>query len=260
MWLDPNAGGGMALLHDRPPLLLTADFVGNGRPFRFNVINNHTRSRTAVDTGGTVGERTRAKRFTQGASIANLVQALQTAPATATIPLFVVGDLNAYQFTDGYADVVGLIAGTYANAENTCAPANAVTDCKLPGGTNIVVPAMVNGVDVLDLEERYSFNFTENFGAVQGSAGRDIATNQVLDHALFNTVAAPFVTGIAYGRANVDSSKQRFRVCNYTLRDLSLCPQGDGTWVPIGSSDHDGLVIFVAPPRVEDIFANGFEP
>jgi predicted extracellular nuclease len=257
-WDDPENGPG-TILHDRPPLLLAADFTGNGRPFRFHVINNHTRSRGGVDVSNPDGERTRAKRYTQGVSIANLVQDLQTGKSTAGVPLLVVGDHNAYQFTDAYTDVVGLVAGTYDNAANTCAPANAVTDCKLPGGSNIVTPALVNAVDLLDINEQYSYNFTESFGAVQGSSGREIATNQVLDHALFNSVAAPFVTGMAFGRANVDASDQRFRTCNFRF-DNQLCPQGPGTWVPTGSSDHDGLVIFLAPPRPEDIFANGFEP
>lgn len=257
-WNDPQ-GSATAILHDRPPLLLAADFIGNGRPFRFHVINNHTRSRGGVDVSNADGERLRAKRYTQAASIAALVQGLQSDAATASVPLFVIGDHNAYQFTDGYVDVVGLIAGTYNNDENTCAPANAVTTCKLPGGANIVSPPLVNLIDVIDISERYSYKFTENFGAIQGSAGRDLATNQVLDHGLFNSVAQPFVTGMAFGRANVDASTQRFRTCNYTQRDAALCPQGPGSWVPTGSSDHDGFVIFVSPPLPDAIFANGFE-
>jgi len=257
-WNDPG-GSETATLHDRPPLLLAADFIGNGRPFRFHVINNHTRSRGGVDVSNADGERIRAKRFLQAVSIANLVQDLQTDEATADVPLFVIGDHNAFQFTDGYVDVVGLIAGAYVNAENTCAPANQVTTCKLPGGANIVVPALVNAVDVIDEDERYSYKFTEDFGPIQGSTGRDLATNQVLDHGLFNSVAAPYVTGMAFGRANVDASSQRFRTCNYTLRDATFCPQGPGSWVPTGSSDHDGFVLFVSPPLPDAIFANGFE-
>lgn len=257
-WNDP-VNGDNSIVHDRPPLLLVGDFVGHGETYRFQVINNHTRSRGGVDTSNAAGERLRAKRYTQGVSIANLVQGLQTDPATADIPLFVIGDHNAYQFTDGYVDVVGLVAGTYVNDENTCAPANAVTTCKLPGGANIVSPAMVNAVLLLDQDEQYSYNFTEQFGAVQGSQARDVATNQVLDHALFNHVAEPHVTGMAYARGNVDASRQRFRDCNYTNRDPVACPQGPGTWVPVGSSDHDGLVLYVNPPRQDAIFANGFE-
>lgn len=257
-WNDPQ-GSATATLHDRPPLLLAADFIGNGGSFRFHLINNHTRSRGGVDVSNADGERLRAKRYTQAASIAALVQGLQTDAETANVPLFVIGDHNAYQFTDGYVDVIGLIAGTYNNAENTCAPSNGVTTCKLPGGANIVNPPLVNLIDVIDVSERYSYKFTENFGAIQGSTGRDLATNQVLDHGLFNSVAQPYVTGMAFGRGNVDASTQRFRTCNYTLRDATFCPQGPGSWVPTGSSDHDGFVIFISPPLPDAIFANGFE-
>ncbi len=257
-WDDP-VNGPDSIVHDRPPLLLAGDFIGHGEVYRFHVINNHTRSRGGVDTSNAAGERLRAKRYTQGVSIASLVQGLQTDMATASVPVFVIGDLNAYQFTDGYVDKVGLIAGTYVNDENTCAPANNVTTCKLPGGANIVSPPLVNAVLLLDADEQYSFNFTENFGAIQGSSGRDVATNQVLDHALFNAVAEPHVSGMSYARGNVDASRQRFRNCNYTNRDLVACPQGPGSWVPVGASDHDGLVLIVSPPRQDAIFANGFE-
>jgi uncharacterized protein len=261
-WNDPSTG--VTVLHDRPPLLLHGDFIGSGETFRFQVINHHGRSRGGVETGDASSQRVRAKRFLQARSIAQKVQALQTGAETADIPLLVIGDFNAYQFTDAFADVVGLIAGTYRNDENTCAPTNGVTDCELPGDVNIVDPPLVNAVLLLDKDEQYSYRFTENFGAIQGSAGRDLAVNQVLDHVLFNAVAQPFVSGMAYGRANVDASVQRFRVCNYRFRDLAACPQGPDAvppapWQPIGSSDHDGLVLFLSPPRPAPIFRDGFE-
>lgn len=268
-WDDPDSSTGPRLLHDRPPLLLQASFIGNGRPFAFQVINNHTRSRGGVDVSNADGERTRAKRFLQATSIAALVQALQTDAATADIPLFVIGDHNAFEFTDGYVDVVGVVAGTYVNAENTCAPTNGITACQLDGGANIVQPALINAVDLLDRSERYSYKFTENFGAIQGSDGRDLASNQVLDHGLFNAVAAPFVTGMAYGRANVDASAERFRSCRYFVSrfpgDATLdynaerCGVALPAFSPVGSSDHDGFVLYVNPPRPDEIFGNGFE-
>lgn len=263
-WIDPESPAAPRLLHDRPPLLLTGSFIGNGRPFPFMAMNNHTRSRIGLETGNAASERTRAKRFTQAHSIATLVQNLQTAPETADVALFMLGDFNAYQFTDGYADVVGLIAGTYDNDENSCAPAGSPITCKLPGGQNIVVPPLLNAVLLLDEQDQYSYNFTEDFGAVQGSAGRDLAVNQVLDHALFNHVASPYVSGMAYGRGNVDASVQRHRVCNFRYRDLALCPQGPDAdppapWQAVGSSDHDGLVLYVSPPRPDQIFSDGFE-
>ena len=234
-------------LHDRPPLLLEADFqpTPSDPLMPFAIINNHTRSRGGVDTGD---ERVRAKRFLQAKSIARLVQDFQTATntfagqATNTTPLILVGDYNAYQFTDGYVDVVGMIAGTYDDNANTCAPSNAVTDCKL-GGQNIVSPALQNLVLSVDANEQYSFLFTENFGLVMGystpNPARDVATGQILDNVLANHLAVPYVTNIQYGRANTDAS--------INGADLGSGPDGaGGTQLSqaIGSSDHDGVVAY----------------
>ena len=240
-WNDPTSG--ITELHDHPPLLLTGEFTGvANQALPFMVITNHTKSRSGVDTTNASGERNRAKRFLQAKSIATLVQAIQTDELTAQIPLIVVGDHNAYQFTDGYADVVGLIAGTYNDAANTCAPANGVTNCKL-GTPNIVSPALLNAVSTLPTTEQYSYRFTENFGAVQGSTGRDVATNQVLDHVLMNTAAQPFFAGVAYGRGNADASAQRIFVCNYPNFNAASCGVvAPATASAVAASDHDGLV------------------
>lgn len=240
-WNDPSSG--VTELHDHPPLLLTGEFTGvANQALPFIVINNHTKSRSGVDVSNPDGERNRAKRFLQAKSIATLVQGIQTDPAFASIPLIVIGDHNAYQFTDGYADVVGLIAGTYNDAANTCAPSNSVTDCKL-GTPNIVSPTLQNAVSSLPSNEQYSYRFTENFGAVQGSTGRDVATNQVLDHVLMNVAAQPFFAGLAYGRGNTDVSGERIRVCNYPNFNAASC----GVVAPavasaLAASDHDGMV------------------
>lgn len=265
MWPDPNAGGEMRRVHDRPPLHLIGDFIGGAEPFRFQVVNNHTLARTGVDTNNANGNRRRAKRFFQGVSIANLIQELQTHEATANVPLIVVGDHNAYQFSDGYVDVVGLVTGTYVNAANFCAPApqgsppTPATDCQLPNGQNIVAPSLINAVDLLDRNDQYSYNFTEQFGAIQGSSARDVATNQVLDHAMFNVAAQRFVTGMAFGRANVDASVQRFDSCRYQFYNAVSCGVALPTFSPVGASDHDGLVIYLDTTRSVEIFANGFE-
>lgn len=240
-WNDPSSG--VTELHDHPPLLLSGEFTGvANQALPFMVINNHTKSRSGVDTSNADGERNRAKRFLQAKSIATLVQAIQTDELTAQIPLIVVGDHNAYQFTDGYADVVGLIAGTYNDDANTCAPANGVTDCKLGTG-NIVTPTLQNAVSTLPTVEQYSYRFTENFGAIQGSTGRDVATNQVLDHVLMSVAAQPFFAGVAYGRGNTDVSGERIRVCNYPNFNATSC----GVVAPaiasaVAASDHDGMV------------------
>lgn len=240
-WLDPNTDPDPALLHDRPALLLEGQFLDapNG-PLAFAVMVNHFRSRGGVDNGNATGNRTRAKRFTQALAVAEEIQAFQSNPANARTPLIVIGDMNDYQFSDGYADIVGLIGGIYDDAANTCAPANGVTTCDL-GGPNIVDPALLNLVDVVtavEPNENYSFLFSENFGNIQGQA-RDVPTGQVLDHILVDTKIEPLTVDMAYGRANVDASQQGFSV--------GSGPDGAGgsqSSPGIGSSDHDGLVAY----------------
>ncbi len=258
MWFDPGAAPNtQRLLHDRPALLLEAKFLpATGRPMPFAVINNHTRSRGCVDyVSGGAGcttqadsERVRSKRYTQGVSIAGYLQNYQTTyPNT---PLVVVGDHNAYQFADGFADVVGLIAGTYLNGANTCNATlsnGANEDCKLPedgGGNtmNVVSPPLQNVVLSLATSDQYSYRFDEDFGAIQGYTvagnGRDIPGLQVLDHALVNATAMPYTVDMEYGRANVDSSLQG--------NSTNSGPNGAGGTqisLAISSSDHDGLVV-----------------
>lgn len=245
-WNDPNEGE--TLLHDRPPLLLRGSFNGATNAFPFAVLNNHTRSRGGVETGN---ERVRAKRFLQGVSIAEIVQAFQTDPANAGVPLIVVGDYNAYQFSDGFADVVGLVAGTFDDAENTCAPANAVTTCKL-GAPNIVAPPLLNTILTLEPDELYSYVFEERFGEIQGylrpcdnqadcdDRARDLPIGQVLDHILLDTNAQAYFSGVQFGRANLDASTEG--------ADVGSGPDGSGGTqlsAAIGSSDHDGLVVYL---------------
>ena len=59
--------------------------------------------------GPATGARVRAKRAAQAEFLANLVQARQTADPTERIVL--LGDFNAFQFNDGYVDVMGTIKG-----------------------------------------------------------------------------------------------------------------------------------------------------
>jgi predicted extracellular nuclease len=248
-WPDPN---GTDVLHDRPPLLLRANFrsTPTARPFPIALLNNHTKARTQVDGSGAAAERDRAKRFWQGREIAQLVQEFQTATGafagagTDNIPLILVGDYNAYQFTDGRVDVVGLVAGTYDDDANEC---NAVLSggagtetCNL--GPNVVVPPLQNLVLSSDPNNRYSYLFSENLGTVLGygnpSPQRDVVNGGVIDHILANAKAEPYASGIDFGRANHDMSAQA------ALTD-NLSPDGaGGTQVSLAlrSSDHDGLV------------------
>ena len=244
-WNDPT-GSPTALLNDRPPLLLEGTFTGGGsnQPFAVMVVHPKARSCTDQPGGSTCAQadvdRNRQKRFLQGKDHAQRVQDYQT--AHPTVPLMVVGDFNAYQFTDGWTDVVGLIAGTYDDAANL-----------LDLGPNIVVPALWNAVTSLPLNEQYSFLFTENFGQFQGFNTRDVPTQQVLDNALLNKVAKSMFVGFDYGRADEDAPNEVERQCNLVPTPAPpACPNP-----AIGVSDHDGFVFVLITDR---IFKDGFDP
>lgn len=166
-------------LHDRPPLLLEATYAGNGAPFAFTVMVNHTRSLIGVDDPGAEGIRVRTKRLEQAQWIAQWIQDYQTAPATQTRPFVMVGDLNAYEFTDGFVDVVGQMAGDVVAADN------------LLYGPDLVNPNLTKQALNVAANDRYSYLHL-------GSA-------QVLDHALTTQVTDTWVRGFAYGRGNSDA-------------------------------------------------------
>ncbi|HET8774693.1 MAG TPA: lamin tail domain-containing protein [Thermoanaerobaculia bacterium] len=105
-WLDPDTNA-QALLNDRPPLLLTGSYIGNGAPFPIAVIAVHQRSLIGVDT-----PRVQQKRQAQAENLAGYINALPSGTR-----LVVTGDFNAFQFDDGYVDVMGILTST-ANLTN----------------------------------------------------------------------------------------------------------------------------------------------
>ena len=205
-------------LHDRPPLVLRGTFTGDGAGLDIAVFNNHLRSLGGIGTS----TRTRLKRQEQAQSIATLVQDLQV--AEPELPILLVGDYNAFQFSDGYVDVIGHLLGTADTTENLVSQENAGQ----PGfdDSNIPDPVLVNLLDRVPESERYSFIFR--------------AVSQVLDHALVTQSAAPLVSGFGYARANADYSEAF---------------ESDVTTVA-RASDHDGYVLMLDSDR---IFADGFE-
>jgi predicted extracellular nuclease len=91
------------LLNDRPPLLLTGSYTGNGEPFPIAVIAVHQRSLIDVETS----QRVRAKREEQATRLASAIASMQDAQAGLRIA--VTGDFNAFEFDDGYVDVMGIL-------------------------------------------------------------------------------------------------------------------------------------------------------
>jgi uncharacterized repeat protein (TIGR01451 family) len=210
-------------LHDRPSLQLEARFIADGADWPFVVINNHIRSLGGIDDGD---GRTRLKRHEQAQSVAARIQSLQT--GDPSLPVVVIGDMNAFQFSDGYVDVVGLLSGTSVQDANLVNIENAGEPGFDP--SNQVSPTLSKPIENLPAGERYSFIFR--------------GVSQALDHALLNAAAEPYMAAFGYARGNVD------------VREA----EADNDANVLRSSDHDGLVVILDPAGIPDaIFSDRFE-
>ena len=165
-----------SLLNDRPPLLLEGRVLDDRGDYALSVMVLHNRSLGGIDSSSR-GERVRAKRLAQAQSVATQVQALQS--ANPDVRLVVIGDLNAFEFSDGYVDVVGQIAGSFDPSAN------------LVSGPDLVEPDLVTQTLSVSESERYSFIF-------RGNA-------QALDHALTSSALDLSVRGLEYARGNADA-------------------------------------------------------
>lgn len=157
-------------LHDRPPLLLSGE-IPTTPPTPLKVLNLHLRSLIGITGSNSTFVRT--KRREQAISVAEIVQEYRDDN------LVVLGDFNAYQFSDGYVDVVNQIAGS-------------PTEGALLSNTNIVSPPLIKYVDRLPETERYSFIF-------QGNA-------QMIDHCLSTELEDFIYEDFQFARGNADNS------------------------------------------------------
>lgn len=207
---DGCGGTSPCLLNDRPPLLLDASIAGH----RFAVLDIHDRSLNGVDNT----PRVRRKRLEQAQYVAAIVQSWQTDGAyplpdgdvvpnpDSSVPLIVIGDYNAFQYSDGYVDVFGQIKGTAIESENL--------DWEAP----ITAPAMTDACRLqisVGREQPYSFAFD---GYVQE-----------LDHALFTAPASRACVSVRQAHGNAD-----------------VAEGGPATTDPTTaarSADHDGFVV-----------------
>ena len=165
-------------LNDRPPLLLRASVADpkTGEPFAFTVIVNHLKSFLGYNDPKRQ-DAVRLKKRLQAEFLAKLVETRQKADPNERIIL--LGDFNAYQFSDGIVDVVGTIKGTPA-----------AKDAVLNPSDDLVNPDLVNLVDLITEKQRYSYNFDGN--------------GQVLDHMIVTANLVPYVSGFGFARVNAD--------------------------------------------------------
>ena len=163
------------------PLVLDATIIG---PPAVNVvvIVNHLRSLSGIDDNtvsgfSTTGDRVRQKRRAGAEWLANYIQSRITAnPAER---LILVGDFNAFEFNDGYVDVMGTLKGTPTSSNNV-----------LLSSSDLVNPDLLNLSETGPAAQQYSYNF-------DGDA-------QTLDHILINNNAALRFSRFAHGRVDAD--------------------------------------------------------
>lgn len=180
--------GASSLLNDRPPLVLDAVVnFADGRALPITVVTVHQRSLSDVNSEdaagtGTLGDRVRQKRQLQAEFLAGMLQDMQAAdPARAIV---VLGDFNAFEFNDGYADIMGTVIGM---------PSADATTAVNGDGADLVDPDLFNATHMLAPSERYSFVFDNNA--------------QSLDHVLVNNAALGSAINswtISHARLNAD--------------------------------------------------------
>jgi hypothetical protein len=130
------------LLYDQPPLLLRARIIEPPyEPYPVSVIVSHFQSLAGID--GVNGFRVRTRRRAQAELLAALVQGRQLASPTER--LIALGTFNAFEFSDGYVDVLGTVAGTPA-------PATQVVQ----GSADLVNPNLVTLTSQSPVVNRYS--------------------------------------------------------------------------------------------------------
>ncbi len=220
-----NPNGSTSLLNDRPPLMLRANLrQDNGATYPVTVIVNHLRSLNGIDdtAAGSSGwptesERVRAKRAQQAVFLANLVQSRQQANPSENIVL--LGDFNAFEFSDGYADVMGIVRG------DQVAEPNVLTWIASP----ITTPLIDGSQLTVDPAERYSYVFDGNVQTLDHVVVNEsmvmAAADLVVDHARINADFGVHNFGVASNAIRVsdhDPVRLSISVADFRSADLSI--------------------------------------
>lgn len=208
-----TTSGTSATLWERPPLVLKAEFVRVGKNYPVVVINVHFTPRTNIgDT--TLGPDIRKHRAAQAADLSALVQTYQSAGDN----VIVAGNLNAFEYSDGYVDVTGIIDGSPA----------AATAVTLYQDTSTTA-ALTDFATSVDSTSRY--NYIESGDAV------------VYEHIL----ASATVTDSSTASASLASYVSTVTQPHFTT-DFAATNANSST-TPAGLTPHDGFVVsFLIPP------------
>ncbi|MCA9882589.1 MAG: hypothetical protein KC708_06450 [Anaerolineae bacterium] len=188
-------------LYGRPPLVLEVDLLlEDGDVYPLTLVDVHIKSLSGIETYDT-----QLKRYQQAVGIAGFLQSLFDENEEANV--VVLGDFNAFQFSDGITDVVGIISGDFDPDDALLAPEE-----------DTLEPNLINQVMSLPEEERYSYIYNGSL--------------QVLDQILTSPSVNDAVTDVQYSRGNADG--------------LTILWYFEDNGAQ-GVSDHDGLVIYLEP-------------
>jgi predicted extracellular nuclease len=175
--MEGVAGADGQNLFDRPPLMLRAEVIDakSSKPLAFTTIVNHFKSYNGIDDEQS-GDRVRQKRRLEAEWLAKFVEDRVTADPAERILL--TGDFNAFQFNDGYNDLIGILKGK--SDPNVIAPSKSAHKTGLTALIDFLPDPM----------KRYSYTF-------DGSA-------QALDHILANRAARERLLKFGYARVDAD--------------------------------------------------------
>jgi len=176
-----------SFIHDRPPLIIFCH-PKEEKKFHMAVIALHIRSRLGIE--GPDSLWIRQKRFLQSISIAGLIQKLQT--SQKDLGIVVAGDFNSFQFTDGYADVLGEISGNQQNTRPLLFKHSPVN------------PPLFDAIFKVPETERYTFIYKGN--------------SACFDHILISQNLKNSVSDIIFCRGNCDAPEYYNRNRNTPLR------------------------------------------
>ncbi len=208
-----TASRGSAMLWDHPPLVLQGEFARVGKNYPFAVINVHMTPRDSIGDA-ILGPDIRTRRAAQAAAVSTLVQQYQTAGSN----VIVAGNFNAYEYSDGYVDVIGVIDGSPAAA-------SAVTLYQASNTT----AALTDFTSSVAANTRYNIIERGNAAA--------------LEHILASATVTDSTSAAASLASYVNTVTQPHFSTDYAAIDAN-----DPT-TPAGLTPHDGfLVNFAIPP------------
>ena len=208
-----TASGSSAVLWERPPLVLKAEFVRVGKNYPVTVIDAHLTPRDNIGDA-TLGPDVRAHRAAQATDLSALIQSYQDAGQNVVL----AGNLNSFEFSDGYVDVTGILDGTPA--------AETAVTLYEPTGTTAALTDFA-----LQVTSTSRYNYIE-----RGDA-------ELLEHIM----ASATVSDTSTASASLASYVSEVTQPHFTA-DFDQVDANDAT-TPAGLTPHDGFVVaFTIPP------------